>query len=472
MDAAGAKRLSPYRLGVYGIVDLSPSSLRQRYRSGDLKPSDVVAHVLQRLGDDDQQATWISTVGPDEVLARARALDDRIDEIASLPLYGLVFGVKDCIDVAGQMTTSACPEFAYRADVTSPVVAKALEAGALYIGKTNLDQFCTGLVGVRSPYGVPRNPHNPDYIPGGSSSGAAVSVATGTASFGLGTDTGGSGRVPASYCGVTGLKPAPGCLSRRAVVAACRTIDTISIYAKWPEDAYRVLEVLAEFDPLDPFSDPHYRVDDWTPAEPTSPRIAVPRESDLAFFGNSETAALFGRAQRLAGQVLGRVSAVSYELFREINQLMFAGPLVAERDVSLGQFFDAHPEAGVDAVRQLVLGSRSQSAADAYRAHYRIVEARLEMETFWTRHDLLLLPTVGTLYTVEQALANPFEPSFNNGYYTNFANPLGLSAISVPFAVTACGVPYGITLVAPAGAEAYLSRVAQQFTEAAARLHA
>jgi allophanate hydrolase len=200
-------------------MDISPRHLLAAYRSGALKPSDVAAHVLSRLTDADQAGVWISTAKSENVMAAARALDTRVSELVKLPLYGLIFSVKDCIDVAGERTTSACPEFGYVAKDTSPVVADAIAAGAIYIGKTNMDQFATGLVGVRSPYGIARNPHHPDYIPGGSSSGAAVSVATGTSSFALGTDTGGSGRVPASYCGVTGFKPAPGAFSQRGAAS-------------------------------------------------------------------------------------------------------------------------------------------------------------------------------------------------------------------------------------------------------------
>ena len=197
----------------------------------------------------------------------------------------------------------------------------------------------------------------------------------------------------------------------------------------------------------------------------TKIRVAVPVEEDLNFFGNQETPGIFDQAKRLAEQRFGSLSRVSYKLFTDINQLMFAGPLVAERDVAVGEFFDAYPTAGVDAVRQLVLKSRVMTAADAYKAHYRIIEARRQMQDFWLEHDVLLLPTVGTIYTVEQAMQDPFIPSFNNGYYTNFANPLGLSAISVPFDRTLSGVPYGVTFVAPAGGENFLSRLGQYFIE-------
>ena len=450
-------------------MNLDPGFLRTQYRKGLLKPSQVMQYVLSRLEDEDQSGVWISKLDSKQAMHSALSLDARIDELEQLPLFGLIFSVKDCIDVKGQATTSACPEFAYLPDQSSPVVDRAVRAGALYLGKTNLDQFCTGLVGVRSPYGVARNPYNPLYIPGGSSSGAAVSVATGTSSFALGTDTGGSGRVPASYCGVTGLKPAPGCLSRRGMVAACRTIDTISIYARQPKDAYSVLQVLGEYDKADPFSVSNYRHDSYssTSTDITKIRVAVPVEEDLDFFGNQETPGIFDQAKCLAEQRFGTLSRVSYKLFTDINQLMFAGPLVAERDVAIGEFFDTHPTAGVDAVRQLVLKSRVMTAADAYKAHYRIIEARRQMQDFWLEHDVLLLPTVGTIYTVEQAMQDPFIPSFNNGYYTNFANPLGLSAISVPFDRTLSGVPYGVTFVAPAGGEKFLSKLGQYFIETA-----
>ena len=239
-------------------MDITPRHLRTAYREGRVKPSEAMAYVLSRLSDDDQSGVWISTVDPDVAMAAACALDRRMAEIDSLPLYGLIFSVKDCIDVAGEVTTSACPEFGYIAKELNPAVADAVAAGALYIGKTNMDQFATGLVGVRSPYGIARNPHNAAYIPGGSSSGAAVWSATGTSSFGFGTDTGGSGRVPASYNGVTGSKPAPGAFSQRGTVYACRSFDTISLYTQTPRDGHDIYRVLARHDPDDAFSPPDF----------------------------------------------------------------------------------------------------------------------------------------------------------------------------------------------------------------------
>jgi len=449
-------------------MDISPSQLRAAYRNRTLKPSDVAAHVLSRLKDADQSGVWISTANPESVMASARALDARINEIDELPLYGLIFSVKDCIDVAGEQTTSACPEFAYVAKDTSPVVADALAAGAIYVGKTNMDQFATGLVGVRSPYGIARNPHNPDYIPGGSSSGAAVSVATGTSSFAFGTDTGGSGRVPASYCGVTGFKPSPGAFSQRGMVYACRSFDTISLYTREPGDGYDVYRVLARCDPEDCFSPIDFA--GWTEqVSPTRPlRIATPRPDQLKFFGNAETERLFGSGLRKLRQLDMLIASVDFSPFTSINDLMFFGPFLAERDVSVGAFLDAHPDAGVRIVRDLVIGSRKFTAADTYRALYTVREVQRSLRDFWQTHDALVVPTVGTVLRISDVARDPLMANFNNGYYTNYANPLGLAAIAVPNAMTAAGVPYGVTFLAPAGRERLLTDLACAFKGAAA----
>ena len=449
-------------------MDISPRHLRAAYRNGALKPSDVAPHVLSRLTDADQSGVWISTAEPENVMAAARALDARIGEIDGLPLYGLVFSVKDCIDVAGEQTTSACPEFAYVAKDTSPAVADAIAAGAIYVGKTNMDQFATGLVGVRSPYGIARNPHNPDYIPGGSSSGAAVSVATGTSSFAFGTDTGGSGRVPASYCGVTGFKPAPGAFSQRGMVYACRSFDTISLYTRYPGDGYDVYRVLARRDPEDCFSPENFA--GWTEqASPARPlKIATPRVDQLEFFGNPETERLFADALHRLRQLDLPIAPVDFAPFTSINDLMFFGPFLAERDVSVGAFLDAHPDAGVKIVRDLVLGSRKFSAADAYRAFYEVKDVQRRLRDFWDAHDALVVPTVGTILSIEDVARDPLTANFNNGYYTNYANPLGLAAIAVPNAITSAGVPYGVTFLAPAGRERLLADLACAFTAAAA----
>ena len=448
-------------------MNIAPNVLRAAFRGGRLQPSEVMAHVLSRLSDPDQSGVWISTADPDAAMAAADALDQRIGEIEALPLYGLVFSVKDCIDVEGEPTTAACPEFSYIAKASSPVVADAVRAGALYVGKTNMDQFATGLVGVRSPYGIARNPHNPAYIPGGSSSGAAVSVATGTSSFAFGTDTGGSGRVPASYCGITGFKPAPGAFSRRGLVYACRSFDTVSLYTCEPRDAYDIYRVLAGPDPMDCFSPADFAGwhDNPRPAGPW--RLATPRADQLKFFGNKETEALFGNALQRLSSIGAAVTPIDFSRFTSINDLMFFGPLLAERDVSVGAFLDRNPDAGIKLVRDLIIGSRKHSAADAYRALYKVKEVERLLDSFWQDHDVLVVPTVGTVLTIDEVARDPLTPNFNNGYYTNFANPLGLAAIAIPAAVTRAGVPYGVTLLAPPGREAALTDLADAFLAAA-----
>jgi allophanate hydrolase len=444
-------------------MNVTPNFLRAAYRGGRLKPSEVMAHVLSRLPDPDQSGVWISTADPDAAMAAAYALDRRIGEIEALPLYGLVFSVKDCIDVEGEPTTAACPEFSYLAKASSPVVADAVLAGALYVGKTNMDQFATGLVGVRSPYGIARNPHNPAYIPGGSSSGAAVSVATGTSSFALGTDTGGSGRVPASYCGITGFKPAPGAFSRRGMVYACRSFDTVSLYTESPRDAYEVYRVLARPDPMDCFSPADFAGWRDSTVAAGSWRVATPRAAQLRFFDNEETKALFGNALRRLSEIGAAVTPVDFSQFISINELMFFGPFLAERDVSVGAFLDSNPDAGIKLVRDLIIGSRKHSAADAYRALYKVKEVERSLGSFWQSHDVLVVPTVGTVLTIDDVARDPLTPNFNNGYYTNFANPLGLAAVAIPAAVTRDGVPYGITLLAPSGREGPLTDLADAF---------
>lgn len=441
--------------------------LREAYRAGARKPSDSMEAALGRLGGQDQSAVWISTVDPEKAMAAARVLDQRLGEIDRLPLYGLVFSVKDNIHVAGEPTTAACPGFEHVPEASAPVVAAALEAGALYLGKTNMDQFATGLVGVRSPYGTPRNPHNPAYIPGGSSSGAGVSVATGTVHFAFGTDTGGSGRVPACYGGVVGLKPAPGMLSRRGLIYACRSFDTASIFAADAEDARLVYDAIVAPDALDPYALPPEARRPWRAETKAlgALRLAIPRPEDLDFFGDAETEALFAAARRRLEGLVGAIEETDYRPFDEVGRMVFFDAPLAERDAAVGDFIDRRPDDCHPVVRELILGSRRFNAADAHRALYKIAETRTALAPFWERTDALMLPTVGSLLTVAEVTADPLTPNFNNGYYTNPANPLGLAAVATPFGRNAAGVPYGVTFLAPPGSEGFLCRLAEAFSE-------
>ena len=233
-------------------LDLCVSRLRDDYLSGSRTPCGVVADILEAQKTHDENPIWIHRVDDSDLMARARSLEAMSQD--GLPLYGIPFAVKDNIDVAGLPTTAACPEFSYIAGETAPAVQLLLDAGAILIGKTNLDQFATGLVGVRSPWGACQNAFDASYVSGGSSSGSAVAVSLGLVSFALGTDTAGSGRVPAGFNNLIGLKPTLGRISTRGVVPACQTLDCVSVFALTASDAKAVLDVAGEYDAAHPWS--------------------------------------------------------------------------------------------------------------------------------------------------------------------------------------------------------------------------
>ncbi len=413
-------------------------ALRRAYREGDTTPSKLLAELTARFADSDQEAVWISTISPERLAERCASLeaDPRNKDLL---LYGIPFSVKDNIDVLGFDTTAGCPAFAYAADTSATVVTKAEAAGAICIGKTNLDQFATGLVGVRSPYGIPKNPFNPDYIPGGSSSGAGVSVSTGIVAFAFGTDTGGSGRVPASYNGIYGWKPAPGEWSRQGLVYACRSFDTATVFTADLDSAQTVDAIVRGHDPRDPFSR-HF-----VSQEVETPRVAMPRPDSIETFGDSEVAALYREAYTRFAR-LTKVSDADLTQFQSINDLMFFGPMLAERDVSVGAFIDSHQSDCHPVVGPMIQSSRKFTAADVYRGQYEVAEAKAKTAGFWGDHDVLAVPTVGALVTSAMCEADPLGPNFRNGSYTNFANPLGLFGLAIPIGKTSNGVPWGLTL--------------------------
>jgi allophanate hydrolase len=407
---------------------------------------------------------WITRVPRDELLRAAERLDDAEP---SLPLYGIPFAVKDNIDVAGMPTTAACPEFAYVPERSATVVERLEAAGAVLIGKTNLDQFATGLVGTRSPYGIPKNPFDDRYIPGGSSSGSAVAVARGLVTFALGTDTAGSGRVPAGFNGIVGLKPTFGIVSAAGVVPACRSLDCVSIFARNVDDAEAVLDIAAAaIDPRDAFSRAR------APAPPAVPELfhfAVPAVDQRKFFGDAE-------AQRSFEQALARLEAfggtpVSVDMTSayQAADLLYNGAFVAERTAAVGDFAQSHPGALLEVTRTIVEGGRRFSAVDAFRAEYRIRELRLEAARIFEHAPVLVVPTAPTIYTLEQIAAEPYALNATLGTYTNFVNFLDLCALAIPSGRYANGLPIGITLIAPAFADAQLAAFARRVADLALR---
>ena len=421
-----------------------------------------LSHLLDRLDARGADPTWISRLCREHVLGLADAAQ-RLHEPA--PLRGLTFAIKDNIDLAGVATTAACPEFAYTPDHSATVVERLMTAGAVPLGKTNLDQFATGLVGVRSPYGVPRNPFDPEYLPGGSSSGSAVAVAAGLCDFALGTDTAGSGRVPAAFNNLVGLKPTRGLISTRGVVPACRSLDCVSIFSRSVADAARVFAVAAGFDPDDPFS---RRASPPPGDEPWPPRLGVPRAGQLEFFGDDEAAALFAGAIERWRALGAEIVEIDYAPFREAARLLYGGPWVAERYAAIREFIETRPDALHPVTRTIIESARTLSAVDVFEGTYRLAELRRRADTTWSGIDALLTPTAGTIYTLAQVKADPIGVNTNLGYYTNHMNLLDLCALAVPAGFLGSGLPWGVTLAAPAHHDDRLLRLGARFLGEAA----
>jgi allophanate hydrolase len=382
---------------------------------------------------------------------------------ASLPLYGIPFAIKDNIDLAGIPTTAACPDYAYTPQISATVVQQLIDAGAIPLGKTNLDQFATGLVGARSPYGACRNSIDPDYISGGSSAGSAVAVALGMASFSLGTDTAGSGRVPAAFNNLLGHKPSCGLLSTSGVVPACRTLDCVSIFALNAADAAAVLDVAQGYDAVDPYS---RRAMPGKPVLGSKFRFGVPHDGQLEFFGNPETPGLFGAAVERLRSLGGEAVSIDFSPFLETARLLYEGPWVAERYAAIREFIETRPDALFPVTRQIISGAGKFTAVDTYAALYRLKALQRRTETVWDDIDVLFTPTAGTIYRVSEVEAEPLRCNSNLGYYTNFMNLLDLSAVAVPAGFQTNRLPFGVTLAAPAFSDGMLLELADRMQHA------
>jgi len=448
-------------------VPLHLGGLREAYRAGIARPSDVVAQVYDAIAQGPAEPVWIALAPREKSLARARELER--DALApAKPLYGVPFAIKDNIDLASLPTTAGCPEYAYQPAGSATVVQALLDAGAIPIGKTNLDQFATGLVGTRSPHGACSSVFDKRYISGGSSSGSAVAVARGWASFALGTDTAGSGRVPAAFNGLIGLKPTRGLLSTLGVVPACRTLDCVSILAHTCHDAHTVWQAARGFDALDPYSRAPGPGQDAAPWLGGEFRFGVPAADQLEFFGDEEAATLYRQAVRTAEAIGGLKVEIDFSLFRAAAELLYSGPWVAERLAALEPFVEAHAASMNPVVREIISGARRFSAVEAFQAEYRLRELRRSTEAEWEKMDLLLAPTTGTIYTLEAVAADPFRLNSNLGYYTNFVNLLDLAAVAVPAGRRPNGLPFGVSLIGPAFSDEALLAVADRFHRAQA----
>jgi len=424
-------------------------SLLEAYRKKSTSPADVVREVYASIRAQGEQPVWISLVDEAANVARATALAESGD-LAKLPLFGIPFAVKDNFDVAGMATTAACPAFSHVAQETATAVQKLLDAGAILIGKTNMDQFATGLVGTRTPYGICSSVFDDEYVSGGSSSGSAVSVGRGLVSFSLGTDTAGSGRVPAAFNQLVGLKPTRGLVSAAGLLPACKTLDCVSVFAETCADAARVLGVLQGVDAKDAYS----RMP--TPGEGATPwvnaffKFGVPTDASLQFYGDELARKVYGDAVEKLVELGGEVVRFDYEIFREAASLLYNGPWVAERLAAIENFVAEHAEAMDPTVKTIITGAKRFSAVDAFHAQYRLQEIRQRTDAVMQTLDFLLLPTAPTIYKIKDVLAAPIELNSNLGHYTNFVNLLDMAAVAVPAGMRSDGLPFGVSLIGPA----------------------
>lgn len=428
--------------------------LHSAYAAG-LSPMTVIEEVYRRVEEADDPGIFIH-LAPKEVMLAAAAALGPYDP--ARPLYGIPFAVKDNIDVAGMPTTCACPAFEYAATADAFVVAKLKAAGALPIGKTNLDQFATGLVGVRSPYPIPKNAIDPSIVPGGSSSGSAVAVARGIVPFALGTDTAGSGRVPAALNNIVGLKPTLGTISATGMVPACRTLDTISIFALTVPDAFAVHMAAAGYDDADAYSRDLAAPFLEVPGAGFS--IGVPDIASRRFFGDVVQQASFEAVIAVLAGMGHRIVPLDFTLLYRIAELLYEGAWVAERYAAIEQVIRTMPDSLFPVTRGIIGRAETLTASDAFRDIYRLADLKRKAAPLIGAADLLCVPTIPCFFSVDDLKQDPVGPNSKLGTYTNFVNLLDLCGIAVPVATRTDGRPGSVTLLAAAGLDGRIAGIA------------
>src|SRR5258708_27759130 len=424
-----------------------------------MKISEKVSAVYDRLEPAPLTPVWISLVPRESALARAHEVETN----APMPLAGMTFAVKDNIDVAGMPTTAGCPAYAYTPASSATVVRRLDDAGAILIGKTNMDQFATGLVGTRSPFGACSSVFDERYISGGSSSGSAVAVARGLVTFSLGTDTAGSGRVPAAFNNLIGLKPTRGLLSTAGVVPACRTLDCVSILASTCDVAHMVWRVAKALDSGDSFSRTPRPGEDAAPWLNAPFRFGVSPPEELEFFGDEEARALYEEAVCKVKNLGGEKIEIDFSIFRAAADLLYEGPWVAERLAAIPSFIRGHSNEMNLVVRGIISGGERYTALDVYQAEYRLMDLRRAAAKQWATMDLLVLPTTGTIYTHDQVASDPVKLNTNLGYYTNFVNLMDLAAVAAPARFRSNRLPFGISFIAPAFSDAAVLALSHRY---------
>jgi len=433
------------------------SALRAAYAAG-ANPSDVIDEIFLRLDKVNDPGIFIHLRDRESLKAEAAALG-AYDP--AMPLWGIPYAAKDNIDVSGIETTAGCPAYAYLPQNDAFVIANLRAAGAMMIGKTNLDQFATGLVGIRTPYGAPLNSVDPKIVPGGSSGGSGVIVGHGIVTFSLGTDTAGSGRVPAALNNIVGLKPTLGALSASGVVPACRTLDTVSIFALTVDDAYEAFAVARGFDPSDAYSK-QLEHQDLT-ATPMPLRVGVPDAASIEFFGDDVQQAAFDRDVALLKTKGALIEYVDFAPLYAIANMLYDGAWVAERYTVIDDLLAMNPDAIHPVTRKIITHAESMSAANAFEGIYRLADLKREAEPMLAGLDMICVPTIPTFYSVADLEADPVTPNSNNGTYTNFVNLLDMCAIAVPTAPRSDGRPGSVTLIAEGGKDASIAAIARGF---------
>ncbi|HEY0953191.1 MAG TPA: allophanate hydrolase, partial [Roseateles sp.] len=444
---------------------LTISDWRQAYLAG-ASPRELLTRQLAALGQQDP-AAWIHKASAAELEPQLAALEarlaaagsDRAALLSRLPLFGIPFAAKDNIDVAGMPTTAACPAFAYTPTANANTVQRLLDAGAVCLGKTNLDQFATGLVGARSPYGRPASTFDATRVSGGSSSGSAVAVARAEVVFSLGTDTAGSGRVPAGFNNLVGLKPTPGRVGTSGVVPACRTLDCVSVFALTVEDAAAVLAVIEGPDALDAYS----RFEPGPAALPARLRIGVPATPELS----ADYAPGWAQALQQA-QALGHTLVpLDFAPLHTVADLLYNGPWVAERHAVVQPLLETLPDAIEPTVRRVIAGAIGRTATETFKAQYALRAAQRDTAALWQQVDVLMVPTAPHHPRFAELDADPIGVNARLGRYTNFVNLLGWCALALPAGLGEQGLPFGVTLIAPGNADAALARFGARWQAAA-----
>lgn len=426
----------------------------------------LVQESLARAEAAAEQGIFTALVAVQQVLGRAQELAQAAQRGDHLPLLGLTFSVKDNIHVRGMETTSNCPALSISPEESAPVVTALEKAGAVLMGKNTMDQFATGLNGTRSPLPLCRNAIDPAYIPGGSSSGSAVAVARGLVNFSLGSDTGGSGRVPAACNGIVGVKPTIGLVSSRGLVYNSRFFDCIPVFAQSLADANEILECIAGYDGRDPFSRRDADQIETSPTAATTNRLAIPRASQLRFFGDASSEAAY-QENLLHLQELGfSLTEIDFAPFEEAGRLVFESAMVAERTIDYADVLASHPEAIHSAVRAALSPSAAFSAADAFKAVYRMYELRRHAADVLASFAAMVVPTVPTIFTIDEMLAEPIALNTIMGTYTYFVNPMDLCAISVPGVKRRDGMPSALQFAGMAGQDGKIAWLAARFADA------